>query len=315
MQVPNCDVVRLTNDVHEDWLLARHLYGLREEMPDVLLRADQPLWWLRALRLTSQLLLEKGDQAGWRALLSRVEAADDLDPAWSRIILIAPLYSERSQVILDELEPALLDADAQLLTRLLDTLIVFETQLNDRILKHLADRDETTRYAIAGYLKIPVFRSWGAFLRGLCQNGPMAASRSFLGWWNSLQSSQVRPLGSPIRCPAESPSRCMTGLWKLRMLVAQKIGTSGASHSIPSCPITGRGRMWRGVRAPYWWLRSTSAPTTMARYLTLLHSRASFTRLSSQTAGAAGASPFCHSGGMDRDVSRAVCTATRATRS
>ena len=166
-QLPNCDVLRLTYDVHEDWLLARHLYGVRDEAPDVLRRADQPLWWLRAVRLTAQLLLERGDQAGWRALLSRVEAAADLDPAWSRSILVAPLYSERSPAILAQLEQMLLDADARLLSQLLETLIVFETRLNERVLglARLADRDETTRYAVAAYLKIPVFRSWGAFLR------------------------------------------------------------------------------------------------------------------------------------------------------
>lgn len=48
---------------------------------------------------------------------------------------------------------------------MLDTLIVFETRLDDRMLTLLADKDEATRYAMAAYWRQPHLRSWAPFLR------------------------------------------------------------------------------------------------------------------------------------------------------
>ena len=165
MQLPNHDALRLVHDVHEDWLLARHLRSRAGELVAILRAADQPLWWLRAVRLAAQQMLEQGDFAGWQRLIGQLDAAGGLDPVWTRAILAAPFYSERSESILDGLVPTLLAHKAQLLRRLLDTLIVSETRLDERILTLLADRDEATRYAMASYWKEPVYRSWIPFLR------------------------------------------------------------------------------------------------------------------------------------------------------
>ena len=165
IQLPNRDAIRLAHDVHEDWLLARQLHARAEELPQLLADAREPLWWLRAVRLCAQIYLESGDYTGWRALLAQLDAVDALDPVWARAVMAAPLYSERADAVLGALAPALLEDEAQLLTRLLDTLLVSETRLDERILAYLADRDEATRYAMAAYRKQPHYRSWVPFLR------------------------------------------------------------------------------------------------------------------------------------------------------
>ncbi|MCK0532344.1 hypothetical protein MU848_12205 [Sphingobium sp. MAH-33] len=165
LQLPNRDAFRLVHDVHEDWLLARHLNARRSELPAILAAADQPLWWLRAVRLSAQLLLETGDVAGWREMLANLDAAEGLDPAWARAVLAAPLYSERSDEILARLSENLLSDKASLLLRVLDTLIVFETRLDERMFALLADRDEETRYTMAAYWRQPHYPSWVPFLR------------------------------------------------------------------------------------------------------------------------------------------------------
>jgi hypothetical protein len=165
LQLPAQDAFRLGHDVHEDWLLARHLHARRKKLTAVLHSADQPLWWLRAVQLAAQTLLEQSDHQGWLALLESLEADTKLDPAWRRAVLVAPLYSERANVILPALEPWLIADDARLLRQLFDTLIVFETRIDERMLAHLDDRDETTRFTMAGYFKVPAFRSWVPFLR------------------------------------------------------------------------------------------------------------------------------------------------------
>jgi hypothetical protein len=165
LTVPNRDALRLVYDVHEDWLLARSLHGKRDNLPEVLREADQPLWWMSAARLMAQAMLEEGDLNGWQQLLSLIAADSALDPAWSRAILVAPLYSERAREILPQLEPILLEKDATLLLRLFDTLIVFETRISEKLIAQLAHLDEAQRYAAAAYWKVPHLRSWVPFLR------------------------------------------------------------------------------------------------------------------------------------------------------
>lgn len=165
LQLPNRDALRLVHDVHEDWLLARQLHTRAEDLPAVLIQADEPLWWLRGVRLSSQIFLEQGDFDGWRALLARIDASERLDPAWARAVLSAPLYSERASDVLVGLAPILLADDARLLKRIIDTLLIAETRLDERVLAFLADRDEATRYAMAAYWKQPEYGSWVPFLR------------------------------------------------------------------------------------------------------------------------------------------------------
>jgi hypothetical protein len=164
--VPHRDAIVLSHDVHEDWLIARSLHAVRGRMPSILRAADEPLWWQRALRLTAQMLLEEGDHSGWVSLLDLLDVEEDLDPAWSRAVLVAPFYSERSGEILPELAPRLLAEDARLLSRILETLTVSETRIDDMLLRSpvLAQMGETERYTLAGYWKVPIWRSWSAFL-------------------------------------------------------------------------------------------------------------------------------------------------------
>lgn len=164
---PTRDTISFTHDVHEDWVLARTFERHREELPGLIHAADQPLWWLRAMRLLGQMMLEDGDDpSAWLTLLATIDANSDLDPAWGRSLLVAPLYSERSNGILDRLEDALLDQNGELLIRLLDTLLVFETRLDDRLLKSpvLAELSETERLRTVALFRIPNWRSWMAFL-------------------------------------------------------------------------------------------------------------------------------------------------------
>ncbi|MFW2350749.1 hypothetical protein [Qipengyuania sp.] len=162
--VPGTDAVRFTHDVHEDWLIARRLAARRGETAAVLAGAGEPLWWLKAIGLLARGHLESGDREGWAALLADLDAAPDLDPSWSRAVLSAPLRSEGSSTVLDALEDDLLAEDAGLLRRMLDTLLVFETALDENVLNFLADRDEATRYRIAAYWRQPKLAAWAPFL-------------------------------------------------------------------------------------------------------------------------------------------------------
>jgi hypothetical protein len=165
---PTRDNLAFTHDVHEDWVLARTFDRHRQNLPELIDNADQPLWWLRAMRLLGQMLLEtEAGPAAWLETLAALDAYPGLDPAWSRSLLVAPLYSERSAEILGRIEPALLADNATLLIRLINTLLVYETRLDERLMRApaLADMGETERLRVVASIKHPQWRSWIAFLR------------------------------------------------------------------------------------------------------------------------------------------------------
>ncbi|MEL7688876.1 hypothetical protein AAG596_15260 [Citromicrobium bathyomarinum] len=163
--IPGTDAVRLTHDVHEDWLIARQLAARNGEVGAALKAAEEPLWWQKAIALHARRMLEVGDKSGWLGLLTELDAANDLDPSWSRAVLSSPLRSENSQALLDALEHDLLDDEGKLLRRIFDTLLVFETALDENVLRYLSDRDEATRYRIAAYWRKPKLAAWAPFLR------------------------------------------------------------------------------------------------------------------------------------------------------
>jgi len=165
---PTRDILAFTHDVHEDWVLARTFDRHRQNLPELIDKADQPLWWLRAMRLLGQMLLENEvDPVAWLETLAALDAYPGLDPAWSRSLLVAPLYSERSQEILERIEPVLLVDKAALLVRLIDTLLVYETRLDERLMQAsaFADMGEAERLRVVASIKHPQWRSWVAFLR------------------------------------------------------------------------------------------------------------------------------------------------------
>lgn len=153
------DRVMLRHDIHEDWLLARTFLHHETHLPTLLQRADEPLAWLRAMRVYGQALLEGPDGAqAWLAALARIDGVAGLDPAWGRSLLAAPFYSERSLEILRGLEPALLADGGGLLVRLLDTLLVAEMRLVEA-----APGKAGSGPAVQHHL--PIYRSWLSFLR------------------------------------------------------------------------------------------------------------------------------------------------------
>lgn len=163
---PRADALALAFDVHEDWLIARGLQSDCDNLGERLRESGEPLWWLRATRLLGQSLLEQGQDARWREVLAELEADAVIDPVWGRAWLVAPLYSEASETILQRLGPILEADDFRLLRRLLDTLVVSETRLDEALLQSpdLAHLSESQRYAVASYSKEPVWRSWVPFL-------------------------------------------------------------------------------------------------------------------------------------------------------
>lgn len=160
------DALTLAFDVHEDWIIARGLMSDCDRLVERLRASGEPLWWLRAVRLLGQTCLEQGQLDRWRSVLAALEADVDIDPVWGRAWIVAPLYSEACDAILADLRPALEADGFRLLRRLLDTLIVSETRLDEALLQspRLAHLSESQRYAIASYAKQPVWRSWVPFL-------------------------------------------------------------------------------------------------------------------------------------------------------
>jgi len=165
---PTRDALALAHDVHEDWVLSRAFERHSKRLPALLRNADQPLWWLRAIRILGQTLLESDSGvAEWRNLIAALDAEKDLDPAWSRSLIVAPLYSERSTEILRSIEGTLLADEAYLLERMIETLLVYECRLDERMLrsKALADLSEIERLRTVASWRIPQWRSWANFLR------------------------------------------------------------------------------------------------------------------------------------------------------
>jgi hypothetical protein len=158
--VPSRDVILMSHDVHEDWTLARTFLSHQTELPALLREADEPLNWLRAMRVYGQALLEDatGSQ-GWLQAVARFESEPVLDPGWLRSLIVAPLYSERSLDVLGTLESALLANGGRLLIRLAETLFVSEFRLEER------PPEEPSGDLATVQNRIPVWRSWAAFIR------------------------------------------------------------------------------------------------------------------------------------------------------
>ena len=166
VRLPLRDGIVFTHDVLEDWALARELQRDWRRLAERLQMAGEPLWWQRAVRLAAQMLLEAGRDEDWRSLLDVLDC-DDLDAAWGRLVLVAPLHSESAADLLPRIQPILLAADAQLLGRLLETLRVAETRIRDGLLDSplFGDLSEADRFRLAAQFKIPAWRPWLAFMR------------------------------------------------------------------------------------------------------------------------------------------------------
>lgn len=164
---PKRDVVALTYDVHEDWLLARSLSASSDQIRQKLHDLGEPLWWIRGVRLASLILIESGKLEEWNSLVLGLQHDRQLDPIWSKTVLAACLYSDKAQEILPQIEPYLLNNSAALLGKLLDTLVISETRLNEDVLANgkTLNMSNAELLTLASQLKVPVFRSWGAFLK------------------------------------------------------------------------------------------------------------------------------------------------------
>lgn len=162
--VPQRDALVFAHDIYEDWALARAFDRRRDELADLLRAADQPLWWLRAVRLAGQITLETSGPAGWFDLIKACFDAKDLDPVWWRTLLIAPLYSERAGDLLTSAWPLLEADDAVWLERLIDTLQVLESRPDEGIFERTEGNLEE-RQRVAAAFPVPTGRSWLAFFR------------------------------------------------------------------------------------------------------------------------------------------------------
>lgn len=158
------DALLLAHDIYEDWAVARTLDRRRAELPDLLRAADQPLWWLRAVRLAGQIVLEVSGPTAWLALVKACFDAADLDPVWWRTLLVAPLYSERVLELLTAASPLLLAEDGEWLERLVDSLQILESRPDEDIFAR-AEGTQEERQRIAALFPVPNGRSWRAFFR------------------------------------------------------------------------------------------------------------------------------------------------------
>lgn len=160
------DGIVFAHDVFEDWALARELQRDWRRIAERLRAAEEPLWWQRAVRLAAQMLLETGCDQEWHSLLCSLEQ-HNLDAAWGRLVLVAPLHSENAAVLLPRIQPILLADDAQLLGRLLESLRVVETRIQEGLLDSplFAGMSEAERFSLIAQFKTPVWRPWLAFMR------------------------------------------------------------------------------------------------------------------------------------------------------
>ena len=155
------------HDVFEDWALSREMARNWHTLPEQLKKAGEPLWWQRTVRLVAQIKLERGRLEEWHHLYLILREDEDLDPAWARLVLIAPLYSERAQELLDKLGTRLMEQEGKLLGELLETLRIFETRINQKLLalQPFAEMSDAEWFRTAAYFGKPVYSSWIAFFR------------------------------------------------------------------------------------------------------------------------------------------------------
>lgn len=157
----------LSHDVLEDWVLAREMERNWQTLPEILKAAGEPLWWQRSVRLVGQIKLERGRLDEWQILFAALESDENIDGAWAKLVLAAPLYSENSAELLEQLTARLLDGEGKLLGALIETVRIFETRIDQNILNSpiLADLPQAKRLHTASFFKEPVLNSWLAFLR------------------------------------------------------------------------------------------------------------------------------------------------------
>lgn len=161
---PYRDALSFTHDIYEDWTLARAFDRRRAELPDLIRTADQPLWWLPAVRLAGQIIVETTGPRAWLESVAQCREATDLDPAWWRTLLVSPLHSERAASFLEAAEPLLLADDGIWLERLVDSLLVLESRPDEDVFKR-ADGTVEERMRVAAAFAIPNGRVWVPFLR------------------------------------------------------------------------------------------------------------------------------------------------------
>ncbi|OYX04401.1 MAG: hypothetical protein B7Z12_06750 [Caulobacter vibrioides] len=157
------DALVFAHDIYEDWALARALDRDRSALPRLLQAVDQPLWWLRPVRLVGQIAFETSGPSDWLDLVRSCAQAEDLDPVWWRTLLVAPLYSERATDLLAAAESTLLADDAEWLERLIDTLQILESRPNEMVFENVTGSLEERQRVAAAFPK-PSGRSWLAFL-------------------------------------------------------------------------------------------------------------------------------------------------------
>lgn len=162
---PYRDVVSFGHDIYEDWAVARALDARRADIPAILLAAGQPLAWMRAIRLTAEIALETDGPGGWRALHDLL-GGEALDPLWRRIALTAALHSPRAAVMLDALEPTLLENDGRLLADLIETLLTLEVRPHPLVLTapQFDGINPARRRRLAQGAAVPRVAPWHAFL-------------------------------------------------------------------------------------------------------------------------------------------------------
>lgn len=191
---PYRDVVSFGHDIYEDWAVARALDARRSDIPAILLRAGQPLAWMRAIRLVAETALESDGPAGWRALHDLL-GGEALDPLWRRIALTAALHSRRAASLLDALEPTLLADGGQLLADLIETLLTLEVRPHPLVLTapQFDGIEPARRRRLALGAAVPRVAPWHSFL--------MWSAGRWSAWPKQLVPSLTRATLTWLRLP------------------------------------------------------------------------------------------------------------------
>lgn len=165
VNVPGRELYKFSHDLLEDWVMYRVLDQNRENLPDYLHEINEPLGLYRAVQLLGISLLECSNTAeSWIQLIEAFESSIQISPRWRQAVLMAPLISPNSEVLLDKVETFLMADNAQRLVELMIVVRTLEVTPNLSLLTEEEKQDKDQWMPLLMSNPIPKWSTWQPFM-------------------------------------------------------------------------------------------------------------------------------------------------------
>ena len=172
--------LRFAHDVFEDWALAVLFDNHKNNIPEFLRKAGEPIGLARAFRLFASKYLEvKQSPLDWVSLLTTLESDDTLSPRWYQIVLTAPLFSPVTELI-QQMQPYLFDKEGILLTKLLKALRISCVRPDPSAYLIFGDLPRIELEKYLAYMTIPIWPQWIPVIQIVLQNSDKLSDECIL---------------------------------------------------------------------------------------------------------------------------------------